>query len=291
MFAAGTSDGLVALYRPAGAAAAPGRGGAAPIVTTRMPRAVRDVRFALANELLLVAAGSQLSVHRYALDLELSELDRGRNRSVIQRVAAYGTGGASGGGALRGALAAAAGGGSAAVGGQSVSCFDTFNTIRSSRVVIGTSSRQVGLLDLYDLARPVWIADDAHSRGAIVAVALNRASHFAGAGDDTTCLFASASLDSTVRLWDMRVGPRAVRVLSKHQNTSTRVALAFSPCGHYLSTGSEDRTLCVYDVGTGAVVARPRMRDVPTAASHSPLQALAAVGCADGCVRFFNAGD
>jgi WD40 repeat protein len=60
---------------------------------------------------------------------------------------------------------------------------------------------------------------------------------------------ASASLDGTVKLWDVASG-KELRTISGHTNAVSDVA--FSQDGKYLATGSWDRTARIWDVTSGA---------------------------------------
>ena len=64
---------------------------------------------------------------------------------------------------------------------------------------------------------------------------------------------ASASDDTTVKLWD--VGTGAALQTFKGHSDSIR-AVAFSPNGELLASASHDRTIKLWDAGTGAVVGR-----------------------------------
>uniref|UniRef100_A0A671T331 F-box-like/WD repeat-containing protein TBL1XR1 n=1 Tax=Sinocyclocheilus anshuiensis TaxID=1608454 RepID=A0A671T331_9TELE len=64
-------------------------------------------------------------------------------------------------------------------------------------------------------------------------------------------LLASASFDSTVRLWDVERGI-CVHTLTKHQEPVYSVA--FSPDGKFLASGSFDKCVHIWDTLSGALV-------------------------------------
>lgn len=62
----------------------------------------------------------------------------------------------------------------------------------------------------------------------------------------TFCMFSfRASFDNVVRLWDPVTG-KCKGVLDGH--SAAVYAIAFSPCGQYLASGSLDDTLRIWDV-------------------------------------------
>ncbi|KAL4220630.1 Transducin (beta)-like 1 X-linked receptor 1 [Mactra antiquata] len=75
-----------------------------------------------------------------------------------------------------------------------------------------------------------------------------------GPGTDNpnaSLILASASFDSTVRLWEVERGT-CIHTLTKHQEPVYSVA--FSPDGKYLASGSFDKCVHIWNVNSGALV-------------------------------------
>lgn len=254
--------------------------GAAPRIRHNFSRDVRSVRLCLRDNLLLAASGSTISLCRFALDSGLAnvdELHRSRNLSrfsVVQECTPSSN------------------------GAQAVLCMDTFNSFDSAGVVFGTSSKQVGMVDLRRAdAGAAWAVDDAHQR-PVHAVALQRCSAFAfdplsptmNATDSDSqqalCIFATAAVDNSVRLWDLRMKSVA-RVLNKHVNTGMQLGLTMSPCSRFVACGSEDRSVVLYDIGQGSIVSKMKTPDNATTLRYHPLRPQLIAGLANGKGRMW----
>jgi len=68
---------------------------------------------------------------------------------------------------------------------------------------------------------------------------------------NATLLLATASFDSTVKLWDVEAA-KCTQTLTKHADPVYSVA--FSPCGQYVASGSIDKFIYIYSVKDGKLV-------------------------------------
>ncbi|HUT60353.1 MAG TPA: WD40 repeat domain-containing protein, partial [Phycisphaerae bacterium] len=99
-------------------------------------------------------------------------------------------------------------------------------------------------------------------------------------------LLASASMDKTIRLWDV-AGRRVVRTLSGHDRDVND--LAFSPDGRLLASASSDQTVRLWEVQTGRLASSMRgHHDDVFEVAFSPDGRFVASGCRDRTVRLWD---
>ena len=70
--------------------------------------------------------------------------------------------------------------------------------------------------------------------------------------------FLTASTDNFIKLWDLRVGQPVRDYGGHHQNRAIQIGFSISNCYRYLITGSEDRSVYVYDIGSGELIDRTK---------------------------------
>ena len=99
---------------------------------------------------------------------------------------------------------------------------------------------------------PARVIADSTARTAH-SVVIPSASGLAGLSPQSLDVFALATLDGGLFMWDLRA-PSVVRTFGGHVSRSYHTGAAFSPCMRYIASGSEDRVGALLSV---SVVATP----------------------------------
>ena len=249
----GAFDGTVSLWRPSRREAA--------YVVQSTGKEVRSAKFFYNDHLLVVASGGNILFSKWALDDGGGDLDRKRNDSKLAEVRRFST------------------------GAQQVNSVDCFNAFASTVVAWVGSNKQIGIYDVAAEAN-IRLIDEAHSRN-IHSLEMLRSSRFAAVDTSALHMFATASLDKSVKLWDMRQ-ENPVRTMFGHSNSALKVGLCWSPCGKFVVVGSEDRSAYVYDAGSGNIVTKLPMNDTVTVAKYHPVAPVVLLGSASGSMKLFS---
>lgn len=67
-------------------------------------------------------------------------------------------------------------------------------------------------------------------------------------------LFLTTAVGDGIKQWDLRLGGRCIKRFDQHNVRSIQCKISQSPCSNYIFTGSEDRSVYVYDVRSNGVV-------------------------------------
>eukprot|EP00736_Rhodelphis_marinus_P006208 Rmarinus@m.6085 len=170
--------------------------------------------------------------------------------------------------------------------GQSISTFAGINSFLSNLVLVSASNRVIQVIDV-GVGKTVHTLREPHER-AVHRIALFEASEYTCHPPHVHNTFLTASTDNTVKLWDLR-SMTCARQFSGHTNRVHSTGIAFSPCGRFLATGSEDKAAYVFDMRTGSMLEKlAGHTDVVTDVAFHPIHPQLATACFDSRIRFFS---
>lgn len=128
---------------------------------------------------------------------------------------------------------------------QSITTFAVHNRVKSHYALVVGSNKSLHLYNV-NMCEQVFSLDESQGR-TIHTAKFFEGSDFVGSQGSEYNIFGTASLDSTIKVWDVRQSG-AVRSYSDHANRMVHVGFDFSPCMRYVVSGSEDRNFVVYDM-------------------------------------------
>ncbi|XP_054874543.1 WD repeat-containing protein 27 isoform X6 [Amphiprion ocellaris] len=127
---------------------------------------------------------------------------------------------------------------------------------------------------------------DAHSR-AIHCITQNKGSAFSTQAPDSYNLFLTSAVTDGVKIWDLRT-LRCVRRYENHVNRCHPCSSAFSPCGRFIASGSEDNCAYVYDIRSSTYLHKlPKHSDTVLSVAFHPAKPELLTGTLDGKLRLF----
>ncbi|XP_067667942.1 WD repeat-containing protein 27-like [Haliotis asinina] len=225
------------------------------------PREVRHGQFFYMDKFVLLTCGSSLHLYKYYLDSARDEIKRYLTKSRYKLVQSWVT------------------------QSQTITSMAAINAFHSHFVICAGSNRDIEVFDLNQGVLATTI-HDTHTR-PVHSVCLNKGSSFASQPSSAYNIFASAAAADCIKLWDLR-SQRCVQRLEGHMNQAHACGLAFSPCGKYLATGSEDRLAYIFDLRAGTYCSRLRgSTDVVTDVTFHPARPTLVCGSLDGRVMSF----
>uniref|UniRef100_A0A4X2LKX8 Uncharacterized protein n=1 Tax=Vombatus ursinus TaxID=29139 RepID=A0A4X2LKX8_VOMUR len=115
-------------------------------------------------------------------------------------------------------------------------------------IVLTTGSNRA--LEVFDLNVDCSAAviPDIHSRSAHQ-ICQNKGSAFAAQPFENYNLFLTTAIGDAIKLWDLRT-LRCERRFEGHLNRCHPCAISISPCGRYVASGSEDKYVYIYEMGS-----------------------------------------
>lgn len=230
---------------------------------------VQDVQFLCLDGAVVIATGSRLGVYKYQLHTQDGSDDIKR----LQRMGSY---------KCCGLLSLP----KEPSGGHSISVIAANNSVMSGTLLVASSAKRI---HAWDVAAEKVLASvretSMHSRPLTCLRLAQPHSEFSGV--QSMDLFYTASMDGTIKLWDLRQMQEIQCFSGGHVHSGQRLKCSLSPCLRYLCSPSEDGNVCVYDVRAGGVLGgRHCHRDVVSAVDvHPNLGVMASCGF-DGAVHF-----
>lgn len=153
------------------------------------------------------------------------------------------------------------------------------NCIKSGIAIVSSAKRQLVVLDIGH-EKVLRVIENPHSSKVVRSIALPQQEG----------IFATASTDSCVKLWDPRTSQCAGRFAS-HVNRQQSIGVSQSPCGTFLAVGSENKLAYLYDVRKPGGTFLQRFQGHTDIVSHAvfhPRKPYIATASFDGRVRFFH---
>ncbi|XP_067379433.1 WD repeat-containing protein 27 isoform X2 [Channa argus] len=178
---------------------------------------IRSAQFYYLDKFLIFATGPSLYLYLYNVDITRDDIKRYQQRSVVKLARCF-----------------------TMTPATDITAMSAVNDFFSYIVLMCGSDRSIQIFDM----NKGTIASKlpyAHTR-AIHCITQNKGSMFSTQAPDSYNLFLSSAVTDGVKIWDLRT-LRCVRRYETHLNRSHLCSSAFSPCGRFIASGSEDNCL------------------------------------------------
>uniref|UniRef100_A0A673KD09 Uncharacterized protein n=1 Tax=Sinocyclocheilus rhinocerous TaxID=307959 RepID=A0A673KD09_9TELE len=195
-----------------------------PVLTMgddQFAKPIRSAQFYYLDKFLLLASGSNLLLYLYHLDTTRDDIKRYKQRSKSKLTSKFNM-----------------------KSGTDITSMSAINDFYSYIVLAAGADRTIQVFDMNQGCVATQIPD-AHSR-AVHHLTQNKGSPFCTQALESYSLFLSSAITDGLKLWDLRTA-RCVRRYESHVNRCHHCTAAFSPCGRFIATGSEDHSTYIYD--------------------------------------------
>ncbi|KAL0983864.1 hypothetical protein UPYG_G00133990 [Umbra pygmaea] len=245
-------------------------GGSEPVLTMggddKFIKPIQGAQFYYLDKFLLVASGSSLQLYLYHLDNTRDDIKRYQQRSTIKLTGSFKT-----------------------ESGTDITSVSAINDFYSYIVLMSGADRSIQVLDM-NTGTMASQLPDAHSR-AVHHIAQNKGSAFSSQTPDSYNLFLTSAVTDGVKLWDLRAH-RCVRRYENHVNRCHPCTTAFSPCGRFIASGSEDNCAYIYDVHSCSYLHKlQRHSDTVLNVTFNPAKPELLTGTLDGRLSLFRPGN
>ncbi|XP_042189056.1 WD repeat-containing protein 27 [Callorhinchus milii] len=184
----------------------------------------RSAQFYYMDKFLLFASGSEFQLHRYHLDTSRDDIKSYKKKSRSKLVGKF-----------------------KMTATQEITCLSAVNDFYSYIVLTAGTNRALEVFDL-NVGQSVVTVPDAHAR-PVHQICQNKGSAFSTQPSEAYNLFLTTAVTDGIKLWDLRT-LRSVRRYEGYHNRCQPCGIAFSPCGRFLATGSEDKCAYLFELGS-----------------------------------------
>ncbi|XP_052766910.1 WD repeat-containing protein 27-like [Mya arenaria] len=223
---------------------------------------IQSAQFYFMDKFILMCSGNTLFLYKYYIDPTKDDVQRYLVQSrykVVQQWTAE---------------------------SQAITALAAINSFLSYVVLCGCSNKNIEVFDL-NAGRQIRKMTDTHAR-PLHALCQNEGSQFASHPSGAYDLFASAAAGDCIKLWDLRTD-RCVRRYEGHLNRVHPCGLAFSPCGRFLATGSEDKCSYLFDLRSGTYLHKLQGHtDVVSDVAFNPRTPQLFTASLDGKIAVYN---
>ncbi|XP_056326612.1 WD repeat-containing protein 27 [Danio aesculapii] len=240
--------------------------GSEPVLTMRedqFAKPIRSAQFYYLDKFLLLASGSNLMLYLYHLDNTKDDIKRYKQRSKFKLAGKF-----------------------SMKSGTDITSISAVNDFYSYIVLAAGADRTIQVFDM-NRGSLVTQISDAHCR-AVHHLAQNQGSSFCTQAVEGYNLFLSSAIMDGLKLWDLRTA-RCVRRYESHVNRCLHCTAAFSPCGRFIATGSEDHSAYIYDTRSSIFLHKlQRHSETVLNVAFNPAKPELLTGTLDGKLALFH---
>lgn len=242
---------------------------AEPVLTMgcdQFAKSIRSAQFYYLDKFLLLASGSNILLYLYHLDTTRDDIKRYKQRSKSKLTGTF-----------------------CMTTGTNITSVSAINDFYSYIVLAAGADRTIQVFDM-NHGRVATQIPDAHSR-AVHHLAQNKGSLFCSQSPESYNLFLSSAITDGLKMWDLRTA-RCVRRYESHVNRCHQCTAAFSPCGRFIATGSEDQSAYIYDTrSSGFLHKLQRHSDTVLNVTFNPANPELLTGTLNGKLALFHPTD
>ncbi|XP_026210255.1 WD repeat-containing protein 27 isoform X2 [Anabas testudineus] len=228
----------------------------------KLSKPIRSAQFYYLDKFLLFASGPSLYLYLYNVDTKVDDIKRYQQRSFVKSVRCFTTTSAT-----------------------DITAMSAANDFLSYIVLVCGSDRSI---QIFDMNRGTIASElaDAHTRAAHC-LTQNKGSTFSTQAPDSYNLFLTSAVTDGVKIWDLRT-LRCVRRYDSHPNRCHPCGSAFSPCGRFIASGSEDNSAYVYDIRSSSYLHKlQKHSDTVLSVTFNPATPELLTGTLDGKLTLF----